>query len=390
MFYISRPVLFQEVQPYVETDIETWLAMLYNPQPTAPVPQASPYVEHTEGFTHTRTERAEYPQPYMVRHIDLCIEELKTIGAAIDAFPNTDNMQEHYQTFHIPKHSGGMRRIDAPEEPLKDLMRNIKRSIDTKFGKHYHDAAYAYVSGRSTKDAMRAHQKNNSRWFLKLDMKDFFTSCSEAFILQQLQKVYPYSILMADPESNVTITKLVKLCMLNGGLPQGTPLSPLITNLIMVPIDFKITQYCCERQMVYTRYADDLTISSEYDFQWTPVCAAVRAILTEEGAPFTINNTKTRYGSSAGRNWNLGLMLNKDNKITIGHKQKMRLRAGINNFLRDFTNGIFWSTIELQQLLGNLSYLKNIEPAYTEYIVHELEQKYHLNMNLCAKRILNN
>ena len=86
----------------------------------------------------------------------------------------------------------------------------------------------------------------------------------------------------------------------------------------MIPVDFEIARTLREynhQRFVYTRYADDFQISSKYSFSFTEIQDVIVSILKNFEAPFTINSAKTRYGSSAGQNWNLGLMLNKDNEI---------------------------------------------------------------------------
>ena len=79
------------------------------------------------------------------------------------------------------KRTGGFRTIDAPNDELKTFMREISRTIIRDFKLIPHDSAYAYVKKRSVIDAVKEHQENKSRWFLKIDLKDFFGSCNEIF-----------------------------------------------------------------------------------------------------------------------------------------------------------------------------------------------------------------
>ena len=69
-----------------------------------------------------------------------------------------------YYSFKIPKRSGGLRQIDAPEAPLMTALTELKKILEEKVFFTYHTTAFAYVHGRSTIDAVRRHQKNNSRW----------------------------------------------------------------------------------------------------------------------------------------------------------------------------------------------------------------------------------
>lgn len=390
MFYLTV-ISRQGTEPYSQVTADQWLQALYNNQPI--VETTEPVIQ-TDGFLRTYTR---YVNSYHKEAEDIprILSGAARIHTLIQSFlaegHNLNDMASEYETFYIPKHSGGMREINAPKPELKNLMREIKSIFETTFKVLYHNTAYAYCKGRSCKDALIVHQKNESRWFLKMDLKDFFTNCDATFIHKQLQQLYPFTILYRTPGYRVYMEELVQLCILHGGLPQGTPLSPMLTNLIMIPLDFKINAKLFNYEKshyVYTRYADDLLISNEYSFEYLRIVGEIRNIFAEEAVPFRINDLKTRYGSSAGRNWNLGLMLNKDNKITIGHKRKERLRAGVNNFLRDFTAGNFWSTIDLQRLLGNLSYLESVEPDYCQYILTEACNKYALDWKTCIKQIL--
>lgn len=296
------------------------------------------------------------------------------------------DMISHYETFYIPKKSGGLREINAPDAELMQLLKDIKTFIEQDLNIKTHNAAFAYVAKRSIKKALEVHQQWHSEWFLKLDIKDFFTNCKKDWIVTQLQKLTDF----AKWDSTEFLTEMVKVATLETldyGLPQGTPLSPTLTNLCFIPIDHAIQRYCAANNLIYTRYADDILISCKLGFDWHKVEANVAQILQENN--FEIKHEKTRYGSSAGRNWNLGLMLNKDNNITLGHKQNQRNRAMINNFLKDFTNGTLWSIIDTQRLAGQLSYARMIQPDYTNFCIRRLESQYHCDLDSAIKYILN-
>jgi hypothetical protein len=295
--------------------------------------------------------------------------------------------EDMYETFYIPKHSGGMRRIDAPNNELKETLRNIKHLFEYDLRFLAHDRAFAYVKQRSSKEALMEHQQNESKWFLKLDIKDFFPNCSKELILQTMTKVFPFNLLLNSPAYFQSLLVIVELCMLNNGLPQGTPMSPTLTNLIMVPYDFELykTFNDFEKQhFIYTRYADDILLSSKYDFDKEKVFNKVQEIIE----PFKLKTEKTRYGSSAGRNWNLGLMLNKDNQITIGYKRKQRFKAAMFNFLKDFTEGRRWDRIDVEVLLGEYAYYKKIEPEYINYIAEKYGIKFNNDFKEAMRTIL--
>ena len=283
-----------------------------------------------------------------------------------------------YETFHIPKKSGGLRRIDAPKPELMNALRNLKTIFEEDFHALYHTSAFAYVKNRCTVDAVKRHQKNNSKLFGKLDLHDFFGSTTLDYVIKMFSMVFPFSEIVKFPNGEAELRKALDLAFLNGGLPQGTPLSPLITNVMMIPVDYKLANAFRDfdkQRFIYTRYADDFIISSKVDFDVHRVEKLVVDTLHEFGAPFTINESKTRYGSSAGRNWNLGVMLNKDNEITVGHKKKRQFQSMLYNYITDKRKGISWPREDIQTMQGLHSYYRMVEPETIDAIVKHTNEK---------------
>ena len=298
-----------------------------------------------------------------------------------------DNISEHYSTFKIPKKTGGMREICAPDETLKYLQYNLLNYFQNNLHILEHDAAFAYVPKKSTVKAVTKHQNNKSKWFLKIDLKDFFPSHNKAYIIRQLEKVYPTGVLLKKEGYKEALSEALDLCLLNDSLPQGTPISPYLTNICMVPVDYKIEHmlWNLKSNFTYTRYADDMIISSPYKFDYQMVLKEVQRIFDEEKCPFRINKDKVHFGSSSGRNWILGIMLNKDNRKTIGHKKNQKLRAAIFQLCSDYINKpdefyFLWPYQRRAQLSGLISYYKSIDPEYTKLIIGRYQRKFHVNI----------
>lgn len=296
-----------------------------------------------------------------------------------------------YRSFKIPKRSGGLRQIDAPNDELKRALYDLKMIFEKKFYMSYHTAAFAYVHGRSTIDSVKRHQQNKSRWFLKTDMRHFFPSTSPEFLMKMLCMTFPFCAFVQDDWGNrELLKKALSLCFLNGGLPQGTPTSPMLTNALMIPIDHAISKMCHEYQphLCYTRYADDILISSEYSFKWTDVQNKLIAILNSFEAPFSLHPDKTRYGSSAGRNWNLGVMLNAESKITIGHEKKKVFKAMVFQFMTDDAKGVAWGLEDVQHFLGLISYYRMVEKESIDAILATYSAKFNKDVEATAKALL--
>ena len=308
---------------------------------------------------------------------------------------------ELYDSFRIPKKSGGLRQIDAPREELMIALRELKWIFEKQCFALYHTNAYAYIPGRCTLDAVKCHQRNGSNWFCKLDFANFFGKTTPEFVQRMLTDIFPFSEICKREDGRRELEKALDLCFLAGtdphnpqaqGLPQGTPISPLLTNLMMIPIDHALTKRFREYQkldirtqelvrqpMVYTRYADDLLISCRQGFSANEAQRIVGEVLAFFHAPFAIKLEKTRYGSRSGSNWNLGVVLNKDNEITIGHQKKKHFHAMLNNYILDRRNGTAWPLEDVMAFNGLISYYKMVEKAVIEGIITHYNQKYGVN-----------
>lgn len=286
------------------------------------------------------------------------------------------NPDEHYYHFTIPKTTGGVRPIDAPDEQLRVLLNRIRVYFEYECRMLPHNAAFAYVKTRSIKNALEIHQKNESNWFAKLDMSNFFPSITTDVLYNQLLHLYPFYKFTT--EMKTQLRDVCKFCTLHDRLPQGAETSPLLSNLVMVPFDYHITAWAYKHHFRYTRYADDILLSNRRTFDIAQVVEVINNLLGGLQYPMRLNNDKTRYGSRAGQNWNLGLMLNQQNNITLGHKKKECLRAALNNFLKDWTNHRSWDIMSTRRLLGELNYFYMIEPEYATQVFNKLQNKYNV------------
>ena len=159
--------------------------------------------------------------------------------------------------------------------------------------------------------------------------------------------VFPFSEIVKEPQGEAALRTAMSLAFLNGGLPQGTPISPLITNVMMIPVDFKLSNTLrnFEKQsFIYTRYADDFIISSKYDFDVRSVEELVVKYIEQLWCPVHNQCKQDSVWFISGRNWNLGVMLNKDNEITVGHKRKSQFQSMLYNYITDKNNGVTWGT----------------------------------------------
>lgn len=319
------------------------------------------------------------------RYISKGIRIIRDINASLQSFNerwadliDTD-LSKHYHTYKIPKHSGGLREINEPDTRLMTAQYELKALLEGECGLLYHTSAYAYVKGRCTVDAVRKHQANESNWFLKTDFKDFFGSTTPEFVIRMFCKVWPFNGLERIC-GNEELRKALSICFLHGGLPQGSPISPLITNGMMIPIDHALFNTLRsfyiegrEYHMVYTRYADDMMISCRVGFKQQAVIDLINQVLERFSAPFRLHPDKTKY---TGRSWMLGVRITQENKISVGSKSRRRLEAMICNFIADYKRGIHWSLGDLQHVMGLVSYYKMVEPENIDKIISNMDEKF--------------
>lgn len=288
-----------------------------------------------------------------------------------------------YDTFFIPKKSGGLRRIDAPCDELMKALKELKEMFENDFHALYHTTAFAYVKKRSTVMAVERHQKNESKWFGKYDLSNFFGSNTPDFVIRMLEMIFPFSEVLKNEYGRRELIKALELGFLNGGLPQGTPLSPMLTNIIMIPVDYTLSKELRnhnKQSFVYTRYADDFLVSSKYSFSFREIEKLIVDTLKSFGAPFTINSKKTRYGSSSGSNWNLGILLTRDNNMSVGHRKKRHFKAMLNSFILDTKNGNRWSLEDVQHLDGYRNYYRMIEKDVIDAMIKHMGEKYNVDV----------
>ena len=299
--------------------------------------------------------------------------------------PDDEDTALHYSHFKIPKKSNPhkLRQIDAPDEQLSNIQGAYKDFIENTLQVLTHKAAHAYVKERSTVTAMQTHQRNNSKWYLQIDLKDFFNSINETWLKKMMLEIFPFKFI--DEED---LNRIIKVSMLNGTLPQGSRLSPTLTNIAMVPIDYDITETLHNykgHHYVYTRYADDITISCKEKFNEKEIINIIKSIFKKWETPFRINNEKTRFGSIAGRNYHLGIIVNKDNKLSVGHEKNQKFRAQIFNFC---TVGNEWEIADVQKMLGLISYYKAIEPDFVEKVLRKYGEKFNMDIEKTAKELI--
>ena len=268
------------------------------------------------------------------------------------------NDDQLYNVFRIPKRTHGFRTITAPVDALKLVQKTVLNLLVNKLKILPHNAAHGCVKGRNCLTALKIHQASKSRYFLKLDLHDAFGSVQHAALKRALSDTSVLAgrrtISTGCVEAIVNVAANVTI----NGLPQGAPTSPFLLNIYLQQFDYELTERLKEKHLTYTRYVDDLLISSKYPFDKDEIIQLVTQLLPEGMA---INAEKTRYSNFNWSNWNLGIMYNNEGRLTVGYKNKKLIKNRIHNYNTREEERTVENYLQLSGILG---YYKYIEPEY--------------------------
>ncbi|HEX5750581.1 MAG TPA: reverse transcriptase family protein [Archangium sp.] len=247
--------------------------------------------------------------------------------SALDALmrPGTE-AGSGYVEFEVPKRSGGVRRISAPRQALKEVQRALLDQVLARMTPH--PAAHGFIEGRSTVSNAEPHVGATA--VVRVDLEDFFPTVHYRRV-KGLFLSHGYGDEVAGVLAGLT-THRAKLpdgtVVWPGVLPQGAPTSPAIANLVCRRLDARLTALAGKFGATYTRYADDLSFSFRAPperlgrfFWW------LNAILQQEG--FTENGAKRRVMRQGSRQRVTGLTVNQ--KVSIPREERRRFKAILAN-----------------------------------------------------------
>lgn len=188
----------------------------------------------------------------------------------------------------IRKKHGGVRQITAPMGRMRELLMSINDILTSIYEPT--PWAYGFVPKRSVVDNARLHV--GKRYVLNIDLHNFFPSIT----YEQVK-----SCLMAQPYSfsEYAAELIANLCVVcrdgHKHLPQGFPTSPVLSNMVCAQMDSLLAELAQQNGVTYSRYADDMTFSSDNDVLHVPdgnFFAQAKSIIESFG--FTLNEKKTR------------------------------------------------------------------------------------------------
>jgi retron-type reverse transcriptase len=225
-----------------------------------------------------------------------------------------ETFQPTYREFTIPKANGKPRQLAAPEPPLKALQRTILRRLLAKL--KVYPTAKGFEKGQSIVTNALPHR--GRAVVLKMDLQDFFPSTTRRRV---------YKFFRGIGWNRHAAEYLTKFTTHQGGLPQGAPTSPRLSNLVNYKLDLRIARLAARFGLTYTRYADDVTISFPEDDRnrIRYVVRRVRRIVRDEGGYKVHARKKLRVLRRHQRQCVTGLVVN--DKVQLPRATRRWLRA---------------------------------------------------------------
>lgn len=319
-----------------------------------------------ELFSYLNMKKSNIPSIRIL--IDTLFPNLKTNHDRDIAIKNlffiTNNPEGQYETVYITKASGKKREINKPDIVLKSFQKSVYKNILLHIPTSYY--AVAYKKGSSLRYSTAVHI--GKPMILKLDIKNFFGSILYKTVQEMFLK-QGYDYFMA--------TTLATLCCYKGRLPQGTPTSPAISNIIMKDFDDKVACFCYARNIAYTRYSDDMTFSGSFDSD--EVIEFVKNKLNKSG--FQLNNKKTKLIKQGQRQTVTGVVVNEKQQLPKGYRKQIRqeihycqkysvkshiLHTNLTAYIRP--NGDVYYKEYLLNLYGRINYALQINPTDEEML----------------------
>ncbi len=268
-----------------------------------------------------------------------------------------------YKVYDIPKKGKGKgtRTIAQPTPKLKQLQREAVLELEEKI--LIHSCATAYIKNKNgILENAQAHK--DSKYFFKYDFKDFFPSIKAADFNIQLERA-GYSeperidllktIFRFKKEKNKKKTRNIYNKLLNTEFNQntnpallklmiedykdefqlsiGAPSSPFVSNAIMFDFDTRMDNWAKENDFIYTRFADDITISCQKYKESKIITTALNETLNDLEYPtLQLNDSKQKFVSFKSRVTITGLNITPDHKVSLGREKKKQIRAMIHHY----------------------------------------------------------
>lgn len=228
-------------------------------------------------------------------------------------------LQPRYKVFHLPKSEvGDLRLIEDPAPLLKKVQVTLNFYLQSAYFFEKSYAGYGFVVNPVT-DEDRRNILTNARkhlgrpWLLQLDLCDFFHYVTE----KKVREVFESPPLCFKEDACDLLTAVTTYL---GRLPMGAPTSPVLSNFACREMDDSLHTLATAKNWEYTRYADDLALSSMRPFSPDELWALRQTVRDQH---FQVNEQKTRLSGPDDEKIVTGILLRGKGELRPGFFQEV-------------------------------------------------------------------
>lgn len=291
--------------------------------------------------------------------------------------------QEQYKMFEIQKKDGNIRKIFSPKPLLKKIQKDLSCILNDVY--HVYPTAMGFVKDRDLIQGASYHM--NQATILSIDLKDFFPSINFGRVRAMFSTYFKFNLTDAATLASIC-------CLPSGELPQGSPASPIISNIICHKLDQQINRICRKNKCVYTRYADDITISCQRTIFPEQLAKKVSGVvevgrILEEiinNNGFVVQTTKTRLKNKYQSLSVTGIKVNE--KLNVSRNYIRRIRSILNTiekndfkeakkiFDKKYTNRKYQKSSNMfMSLRGMISFVGQVK-GLDDVVFNKLAKRY--------------
>jgi RNA-directed DNA polymerase len=261
-----------------------------------------------------------------------------------------------YKQYTIRKKKGGERQIFAPEKNLKAIQKRLNYFLQAYYlwikpNEVHGFVVHPHYLGTYCNIVENAKVHIGKKYVLNIDLKDFFPSITA----KQVKNIFTSHYFNFNEQLANALTLLTTY---EGKLPIGAPTSPVISNFICHQLDSDLINFCKDNQLTFTRYADDLTFSSDTAISNDNTLDIINLIKKNS---FEINEKKLRLKTSNRKQTVTGLTVNE--KVNVDRKLLKKIRAMLHDLT---TNGI-------DPAVKRHFHTDNVEQRHGAKFIHRLE-----------------
>lgn len=258
-----------------------------------------------------------------------------------------------YSSFSIPKRDGTLREISAPDSDLKPIQKALAIFLQEHRNTFKNKTiSHGFESNRNIITNSVKHR--NKKIVINIDIENFFGSFHFGRVKGYFEKSKKFQL------SSEVATTIAHIACYKDGLPQGSPCSPIITNYICEILDNDLLKLTRKYKLSYTRYADDLTFSTnDMNFSTNKDQFIEEANSIIENFGLRVNHKKTKISYNNSRQEVTGLVVNE--KVNVKKEYVKETRAMADSLYKKGWFSIGGKEALFKQLEGRFSFINSLD-----------------------------